>query len=151
VKAWWLPVVVGLATLMGCSAAGSGRQVVGAPQSMTIARFERTAATNCPRSYFGCVVVAYDAPGSIKVCLPHEGDCVRSGKPLKWHAALLGWGGRPALTATFRPNPGDPSTNRIAETKRLKSSGGRVAYVEYADGERAGHLDASLRIGIITR
>jgi hypothetical protein len=143
-------IVVGLSALAACSANTGGQQVPNAPDLMSTKR-ERSAANNCPASYFGCVVVAYNAAASIKVCFYRDGDCRRSGKPLEWSAVILGFNGNPDLRVSFQPNPGDPSVDRISESRPLKSSHGKVEFLEYAKAKLKGRLYGSLPIGIIVR
>jgi hypothetical protein len=108
--------------------------------------------TTCPGKDIACLTVAYHYPVQYYFCfIPSGSQCTLG--PFTWSSTIRTKKGKvfKGLSATFYPNPGDPSTDTIVETKPLPSSHGEVKYQQTILACRSSGCEGPYHIGIITQ
>jgi hypothetical protein len=106
----------------------------------------------CPGKDIACLTVAYHYPAQYYFCfIPSGSQCTLG--PFSWSSRIRTNSGKvfKGLSGSFYPNPGDPSTDTISETKPLASSHGKVKYQQTILACRSSGCEGPYHIGIITQ
>ncbi len=106
----------------------------------------------CPGKDIACLTVSYHQPASYYFCfIPSGSQC--NGGQFTWTNSFHTKDGRvfKGLSGTFDPNPGDPSTDNISETKPLASSNGAVKYQQTIWACVPSGCEGPYHIGIIAQ
>lgn len=110
----------------------------------------------CPTTkYIACLTVANGHPVKYTICITSGGTCSSGSFPKqKWSSTITTLKKKiyKGLAATFKPNPGNPTTGTVAAKVKLKSSNGRVAYIQAVKAcPTAGGKCLTNDIGLITK
>jgi hypothetical protein len=121
------------------------------PASVQPAARDASRATNnvkCPVQYVQCVTISYSTPVSVSLACtycgsyyPYWGGAVykkKSGELFKH------------ITSNFSPDPGNPTTDTMTETRPVKPSNGHVRYIQQYDFCISGNCSDTFEIGIVT-
>jgi hypothetical protein len=106
----------------------------------------------CPGKDIACLTVSYQKPASYYFCfIPSGSQC--NGGQFTWTSTFHTKSGKvfKGLSGAFDPNPGDPSTDNISETKPLAPSNGQVKYQQTIWACLPSGCEGPYHIGIITQ
>ncbi len=148
------------AGLVACSSGGGSQALPSGAQGVApMAHSALHLAVNggqrdasCPASDFTCVTVNSASGGAVGICITSTGSC--SGTlpgPFKWTSLIIkNKTGKKArkLHASFRPNPGNPTTDTITEKVVLRQTHGKYLYTQTVTGCDASSSCISGNIGI---
>ncbi len=124
--------------LAACSSGGSTQPPLGAGAGAGSTQPARPQS--CPSQYVECITLSRGAPFTQQWCLSAAGiilgDCTPAGNPT-WSVSVRKvstrkkfWG----ITASFHPNPGNPTELTITqEKKKMASSGGQIVYEAFTE------------------
>jgi hypothetical protein len=106
----------------------------------------------CPGRDIACLTVSYGYPAQYYFCFIPSGSLCNGGQ-FTWSSTIRTKKGKvfKGLSGTFYPNPGDPSTDTISETKPLASSHGNVKYQQTIFACLSSGCEGPYHIGIITQ
>jgi hypothetical protein len=106
----------------------------------------------CGGKDIACLTVSYQKPASYYFCfIPSGSQC--NGGQFTWTSTFHTKSGKvfKGLSGTFDPNPGDPTTDDISETKPLASSNGEVKYQQTVWACLPSGCEGPYDIGVITQ
>jgi hypothetical protein len=106
----------------------------------------------CPGKDIACLTVSYGYSATYYFCfIPSGSQC--TGGQFSWSSTIRTKAGKvfKGLSGSFYPNPGDPSTDTISETKPLASSHGKVKYQQTIFACLSSGCEGPYHIGIITQ
>lgn len=87
----------------------------------------------CPSGYVYCVTLSSGHPAQLYFCYSTGSYCGPSHYPLMWSSGfIVRKGDKPTndFTASFSPNPGDPTYDTIGEAVPVKSTHRRYKYAQ---------------------
>jgi hypothetical protein len=140
----------GFAPTTAASANSATSASVPGPRSLFQPLGGATENGSCPGKDIACLTVAYGYPAQYYFCfIPSGSQC--TGGQFTWSSTIQTKAGKlfKGLSGTFYPNPGDPSTDTINETKQLASSHGAVKYQQTIYACLPSGCEGPYHIGII--
>jgi hypothetical protein len=161
--------IVALAACSGQSPGGSDFAPAAAPATSSTTAIAATTASSpglrslfqhlggpiadakCPGRDIACLAVSYGYAATYYFCfIPSGSYCI--GGQFSWSSTIRNKAGKvfKGLSGTFYPNPGDPSTDYINETRPLASSHGKVKYEQTIYACLSSGCEGPYHIGIIT-
>jgi hypothetical protein len=159
--------ISGLAACSGQTSGGSGFAPASAPASSAATATTASAPAlrslfqplggvinngKCPGKDIARLTVSYGYPAQYYFCfIPSGSQC--NGGQFTWSSSIQGKKGKvfAGLSGSFSPNPGDPSTDTISETRPLASSHGKVKYQQTIYACVSSGCEGPYHIGIITQ
>lgn len=133
-----LAIVVASLALAACSNGASPSM----PSAQSLAPSLRSAPhlaieglpqVKCPAKYIGCFTVAVGHPAKYTICITSGGTCSSGSFPKqKWSSTITTLKKKvfKGLVATFKPNPGNPTSATVTAKVKLKNSNGAVVFVQ---------------------
>ena len=159
-----LALVAASPMLAACSSGGSAPPLGG-----TVGSVQAVQSQSCSGGYAECITLSFGSPFEQQWCvLPPAGlrahvgfiDCKKYLKSGTWnwlmkvHSVRTGHRFQ-GIDFAFKPNPGNPTEMTMSENKRIKSSGGKIAYVAFvltcSPFSGGQYCPESVSIGIATK
>jgi hypothetical protein len=109
---------------------------------------------SCPASYVTCVTVAKGTPASIEICISSTGSCSSgSFPPYTWSQKIVTLKGKKFknIVGSIKPKTGNPITDSFKEKKKVKSSKGKVQYVQQITACPSSGSCLQGEVGIVTQ
>jgi hypothetical protein len=151
-------VAVGL--LAGCSGSNLGSSLPTGSQTVAPAAHSGMLLVSgvqrpqsCPGSYITCVTISKSTPAKTEICISTTGSCTSgSFPPFTWTQKIVTLKGKKftSIVGSIKPKVGNPIEDSIKEKKKVKSSKGKVEYVQDIKACPASGSCQTGAVGIVT-